>query len=417
LERLRPRDPWVSRQLGFLKLEQKDRAAAHNYFAAALQISPADVYAAQNLFKLQIESADLKGAAETVHIMRTHQPGAATQAAEIILLLRKKQITAANAVLKKICASADLDAEPMEAAADAYHRAGRTDSAVKMFKHAIKSGSCHPQTAAAAIRLLMAQHKPLRAVWLFFSLNPGDLQRRAAAPLVRGLAGAKAKFAFRWLFWQRSQALADDDAAWGQVGYALSNFKYSKQAALWLSDWRSRRDVQPWMLFNLCLELRQLGRYAEATEVARHTIQKWEHRDGSASVRLFLAVEDVLAGNVPAAEEQLKLVTAREKVAYDQDLLAIVNALVQFQQAPEAERIQQFKAARAQLAKRFTARRMLHVAADVHRTFRRAGILFCEHGGGWRAKLWFGWKLNWQWLLPPLGLALWLGAALKRTQR
>jgi hypothetical protein len=89
---------------------------------------------------------------------------------------------------------------------------------------------------------------------------------------------------------------------------------------------------------------------------------------------------------------------------------------VEFQQAAAVERIQQFKAVRAQLAKRFTARRLLNEMKDVRRTFRRAGKIFYEQGGGWRAKLWFGWKLNWQWLLPPLGLALWLGTAGKKTR-
>jgi ABC-type polysaccharide/polyol phosphate export permease len=44
---------------------------------------------------------------------------------------------------------------------------------------------------------------------------------------------------------------------------------------------------------------------------------------------------------------------------------------------------------------------MLHVMKDVRRTFRRAGKVFVHEGGGWPARLWFGWKLNWQWLLLP----------------
>jgi hypothetical protein len=156
------------------------------------------------------------------------------------------------------------------------------------------------------------------------------------------------------------------------------------------------------MLFNLCLGLRQLGRYAEADEVARYTIQKWGHREGSADLRLFLAVEEALSGNVAGAQEQLKQVSIRKNVAYDQDLLALAKALVEFQQAPEGERARQFKAVRVQLAKRFTAWRLVNVMQDVRRTFRRAGRIFVRHGGGWQARLWFTWKLNWQWLLLPL---------------
>lgn len=427
LQRLRPHDSWVSRQLGFLKLKQDDRAAAQKYFAAALQISPTDVHAAQNLFDLQLQSSDLQGAAETLRVMQTHQPGATTQTTEIFLLLRKNETKAANAVLEKICASADPDAWPLDAAADAFRRAGQTAAAIKTFKRAIKSGTAHSQTAAAAVRLLLAQKKPLSAVWLFFGLKPGELQRRAAAPLVQGLANAKAKFLFRWLLWRRRQVLARDDAAWGQVGFALSNFKSSKQAALWLSDWRSRPTVQPWMLFNLCLGLRQLGRYPEADGVARYAIQKWGHREGSADLRLFIAVEEALSGNVAGAQEQLQQVSIRKNVAYDQDLLELAKALVEFQQVPAAERVQQFKAVRLPLAKRFTAWRLVNVMKDVRRTFRRAGKIFIQQGGGWRARLWFGWKLNWQWLLlplvltlavfPPLLVGLLIGLAMRNKRR
>jgi len=416
LQRLRPHDSWVSRQLGFLRLKQDDRPAAQKAFTAALQIDPTDVQAAHNLFDLQLKSADLPGATETLRIMQLHQPGTATMAVEIILLLRKNEKKAARTVLEKLCVLADPDAWPLNAASDSFRRANQSGAALKVYKKALKSGSANPQTAAAAINLLLAQNRPFAAVWLFLTLKPGELQRRAASPLVQGLAEAKAKLAFRWLVWRRQPVLAADDAAWGQVGYAWSNFSCSKRAALWLSDWRKRRDVQPWMLFNLCIGLRQLGRYPESTEVVRYAVQKWGHREGSADLRLFLAVEDALAGDIAGAKENLQQVSVREKAAYDQDLLALAKALVEFQESPAAERVKQFKAARAQLGKHFTARRLAEVMKDVRRTFSRAGDIFIQKGGGWRARLWFTWQLHCLWLLivpltvvfPPLAIGLFI---------
>jgi tetratricopeptide (TPR) repeat protein len=334
--------------------------------------------------------------------MQVHQPGAATLATEIRLLLRKRDRNAARAVLEKLCASADPDAGPLEAAADAYGRAGLAGKAVRVFKRAIKSGDCNPQTAAAAGGLLVEQRKIRAAVRCFMRLKPGELQRRAAAPLVRGLAECRATLAIRWLLLRRRQVLVGDSAAWGQVGYALSSFNWFKQTARWLSDWRQRRDVQPWMLFNLCLALRQLGRYAEATEIARYAVLQWEHREGATDLRLFLAVEDALAGNVVSACEHLERLSSRDNVAYDKDLLAIAKALVEFLQAPAAGRVNRFKAVRNELGKRFTRTRLTIVMRDVRRTFRRAGTTMARQGGGWRARLWFGWQLNWQWVLLPL---------------
>ena len=402
LQRLRPHDSWVSRQLGFLKLKQGDQPAARQAFAAALQISPTDVHAAQKLFDLQLNAADLPGAAQTLAIMQKHQPGTVTQSAEIFLALRKNDRSAVQLMLEKLCLAVDPDPWPLDAAADACRRAGLGRMAIKVYRHALKSDACHPQVAAAAVRQLVAVGDTLAAVWLFLRLKPGELQRRSAAPLVNSLADAKARIAFVWLYWRRRPVLHADDAAWGQVGYALSNFKWSEKATLWLSDWRSRQNVEPWMLFNLCYGLRQLGDYAEATVVARYAIDKWGHRDGSADLRLFLAVEDALAGEVAGAREHLQQVSIREKVAYDQDLLVLARTLVDFQQSPVADRLRQFEGLKVELGKRFNHRRMLSVMKDVRRTFRRAGVVFARQGGGWRARLWFGWKLNWQWSLLPL---------------
>jgi hypothetical protein len=155
------------------------------------------------------------------------------------------------------------------------------------------------------------------------------------------------------------------------------------------------------MLFNLCLALRHLGRYDEANALAQHVLQAWGHREGSADMRLFLAVEDALGGRIPSALLHLKLAVTRENVAHDQALVALARALVEFQQTPFAERTNKFKTIRRQLGERFSTWRMLYLMKDVRRTFRRAGKIFVREGGGWPARLWFGWKLNWQWLLLP----------------
>jgi tetratricopeptide (TPR) repeat protein len=402
LLRLRPRDPWVHRQLGYLRLKKDDRAGAEKAFAIALQLAPTDEYSARNLFDLQLKSDDLNGAAATLRVMETHQPGAPTLASEIFLHLRTNDRPASIRAFEKLCASPDPEEWPLDAATDAFKRAGRSDSAMKILKAALKQPSCNPQVGVAIVHLLIGQKKGFSAVRFFLGLNSGERQRRAAAPVVQGLAEMKGKLFLRWLLWRRREVLARDDAAWGQVGYALSNFQRMKEVARWLSDWRKRQNVQPWMLFNLCLALRHLGRYDEANELARYVLEKWGHREGSADMRLFLAIEDALAGAIPEAAEHLKRVVVRENVAHDRELVALAKALVEFQQSPVAGRRKRFKAARLQLGERFSAWRLLHVMKDIRRTFRRSGNVFVREGGGWPARLWFGWKLNWQWLLVPL---------------
>jgi tetratricopeptide (TPR) repeat protein len=428
--RLRPHDPWVHRQLGFLRLKQEDRAGAQQAFAAALRLAPTDAFAAQSIFDLQLKANDLVGAEATLRLMELHQPGARTLASQIVLNQRKNDTTASLRSFETLCALPDPDAWPLDGATDTLKRAGKSAEALKTLKGALKRPDCNPQVGTAAIRLLLSWKRAYSAAWLFLRLKPGEIQRRAAGPLVHGLAGLKSKLLFRYLLWRRREVLARDDEAWGQVGYALSHFNQMPAVARWLADWPSRRSVQPWMLFNLCLALRNLGRYDQANTLARHVLERWGHREGSADLRLFLAVEEALNGDIPKAAEHLQQMVVRENVAHDRELRALAKALVEFQQFPMAERAERFKTTRQQLDESFSAWRLLHVMKDVRRTLRRSGKVFVGAGGGWRARLWFGWKLNWQWLLVPaaplvllvaaqppvlLGLVVW-GIARKRQR-
>jgi hypothetical protein len=45
---------------------------------------------------------------------------------------------------------------------------------------------------------------------------------------------------------------------------------------------------------------------------------------------------------------------------------------------------------------------MIRCMKDVRRTFHRTGRFVDADGVGWQARLWFGWKLNWQWCLLPI---------------
>ena len=56
------------------------------------------------------------------------------------------------------------------------------------------------------------------------------------------------------------------------VGYALTTLLRHRDAARWMADWPGRPGVCPWMLINLVLALRGLGREADAGRVSRHAL-------------------------------------------------------------------------------------------------------------------------------------------------
>jgi len=264
LHRLHPHDAWINRQLGLLRVELEDKVGAQTSFEETLRLEPTDASAAQNLFDLRMRANDLEGAVRTLGLMKTHQPGAVTLAAEALLHLKRKDRRAALALLESLCVSPDPDAWPIREVAEGFEHMGWSGSALRVLKRALKAGACNPQVATAAVRLLLARKKTVAATCVFLRLRTGEPQSRAAAPLVQGLAERKSELPLRWLLWRRRDALSRDDAAWGQVGFALIQFNRMNAVARWLADWRSRPNVQPWILFNLCLALRHQGRYDEA---------------------------------------------------------------------------------------------------------------------------------------------------------
>ncbi|MCB1127888.1 MAG: hypothetical protein KDM81_15445, partial [Verrucomicrobiae bacterium] len=349
LVQLQPYNAWVHRQLGFLRLKQDDLEGARKAFATTLRLTPTDAAAAANLLDLQIREGDDEAATATLRLMQTHQPGARTLAAAITLDLRAGEPKAALRGLRELCTSPDPDPRPINEVTLEFQRIGPARRAVRVLQRALKAGSCNPQVAAALIRLLILRNQRPRATRVFLRLPEGEARHRAVAPLVQGLVAGRSRFRFWWILRRRGRSLARDDESWGHVGYGLITLNRMRAGARWMADWRTRRIVQPWMLFNYCLALRDLGRYDEANAVARHVVDTWGHREGAADLHLFLAVEEALAGAVEPARQHLASAVVRKDVAHDQALSALAGALLEHLQTPREERPAGFSSLRDRL--------------------------------------------------------------------
>lgn len=403
--RLRPHDPWLHQRLGQVRLRQQNPAAAQAAFREALRLNPEDDDSAANLFALQFEAREFDAAAATLGLMGQHQPGARTLAHAVTLAARRGDTETALQHFAELCHLPDPEPWPLHHAAESLAAARLEDAVMRTLRAAVPRPEANPQAAATLIELCARKQSPLAAVRLFLKLPPGEAQRRAADRLVLALGELNCPLLLRWLLWRRRDVLFNDDAAWGRTGYALTRFGRARAAADWLANWRQRVNTQPWMHFNHCIMLRQLGRYAEADAIAREVMATRGHQPGVEDFHLLLAVEAAIAGEAAEAAEHLQLAVVREDNRYDRQLRALARALTKFHLLPDEARSERLPDLLAELGKQLGPGFPLGAMRDVRRTFRRAGRALAKAGCGWQVRTWFRWKSAWPWLVAPASLA------------
>jgi hypothetical protein len=72
---------------------------------------------------------------------------------------------------------------------------------------------------------------------------------------------------------EEGDRLRSDTSTWGQAAYALCNGKLYDRVIDWMSDWRDRSGVRPWMTLNLGFALTAFDRFAEAADVHERSLE------------------------------------------------------------------------------------------------------------------------------------------------
>lgn len=400
LRELNPHDMWTHRQLGLLLLRQegkKDEARAA--FATALQLDPTDPTSGHNLLQLQLEADDRPGANHTLQLIQLHQPGPTSHLSEVLVNLHLNKKAEAETAFEALCACPDPDPFPPDRALRAFRDAKAQSTAKRILTKAVKSGRFGPQIPALLIPLHIEAGSTDTAVRVYKKLPDGEAMHRGLVVLLQGLGNMKAKRHIVRLKRRETALLHEETDAWAQMGYALCCVGLWKEAASWMDDWQKRPGLESWTLFNHCLALRNSRRYTEASVVAQYVVDNRIHRPGAADMRLFLAVEEALKNNIPVAADHLEKATLRDKSPYDKALQAMAKGLIDFLSAPEDERSDTLPVLRRNLKAAINFSTLPVIEPDVQYTLRRMMQVIANAGGGWKARLWFEWQFNLQFLI------------------
>ncbi len=154
---------------------------------------------------------------------------------------------------------------------------------------------------------------------------------RALAVYARTLGTNRTRLRFAMCLRKHRNALRSHTLCWGMTGFALLNMQRPRAAARWLADYSERDSVQPWMLNNLVLAFRELGRDAEANRAGRHALGLQEDYCKNEHM-VWLALDDVLEGRAAEASARLRTIGDPKFDAICRYVQSLVRILLDLEQ-------------------------------------------------------------------------------------
>jgi len=363
LVRLLPQHAIAYGYRGDARRRNGDRAGAKADFRKTMELDPAYRYGGLELFGEQMADNELEEAANTLAQMKKHAVDEYVLAAEVRLAMHRGQRTEALKILRDWCSSKRQEDWLLESAIAAMVEAGWADDIERLLIEA---------SAGCEVVLCYA----------------------------RALAKARDRSRLQACVEYYASVLRESTQHWGAAGYCLATVEDYRRTVAWMSDWAQRPDAQPWMLINLVLALRGLSEDAQARRVSQRALELPEDYT-SKYHRIWLALDEALAGHAAAARNELKDVDAASLDGTHKYISGLVEMLLLLQQTTAAERPAVFRHLRRQLAE--TARTMGPLKDDrlaLLAAYCRCVRHLARERGGMMAFFWGWWRCR-RPLLPP----------------
>ena len=371
-------------------------------FARALEICPTYGFALKKLFDHWCGRKDFARAKELLNKAQSHFPHVENLSRLFLWHWRQRQYSEARSVLLQMAVQDDAFDYSFDRILDELRLSNARRRCVcirKELARAIQSHQTRNTHAAAfyvSLTHLLGQVPSLnvmRAVPIddgggkqAFTRLLDILAERWAATRDKNFGAIRSFWMARQidrLIRERREDLRSRDETWGMVGYVLFTLKRSRQAAQWLSNWRYRSKLEPYMLNNLFLSLQTIGDREEARAVLDRGLQLPRHDDTTMRFHLYAALEDLLASREEAARKHLAVVHKSEMSPFTLSVFDFVSALLPFQPGKPKKRFDR-KAAAAVGAFMMSNRNNRLAQEYVSCACR----LIARHNRSWRPRIW-----------------------------
>lgn len=402
LVRFQPFDPVPLGYAGELKRRAKDFAAARELFQRAFDLDPGYTFAGFALFDLLLNADDEAGCRELLRRLTPNARDAELHCAELRLALRRNDKPMGMESVGRMCRATDDSPQSFEEAVELLHGRGWTAGAAKVAEASLREATANP-SAGALLLLLRGRLRRLGNLRVLgelagrgklgiraFTVQLDLIGNAAGQPFLQADAGlwVAARLHLLRLLWRHQDFLRQDDWLWGKTGYALSCCGWRRRLLRWFADWRTRREIEPWMLYNYITKLQEAGRDAEADTVIRHALTLPFRDQVTPRLRLWAALEDALRKRPAEARALLHGLEDESLPEPDRAALEFVKLLLDYV-GPQAA------ASRFDRERRVKFKRFLKLHCDtrtLRRAARRAGQCIAAKRNSIWLRGWFWWQ-------------------------
>jgi cellulose synthase operon protein C len=327
LLRLAPQSALAHGYVGHALRLQGEVRQAERSLSRALALDPSYRFAALQLVDLHIELEQWQQAQSQLDALERydHSPIVALRRAQCAAATRERQLTIDKAL--EVVTTPQIHPNLSRAAVDCVVRAQWSVYFAEAIEEALKKGPCSRE----AVRLWIEHQGD---GWI-----PGAFYRDMRKALKNDPSDAVKHGLLLWLGEKKDNALLnrfvkdyDGDLrrhteSWSLAGYAYINQGRYADAARWMSDWESRKDIPSWSLDNIAYCFRKLGRHPEAAEATTWSLSI---EPNNPEALVWLAFDAGRKGQLVELEQQLERLKGAEIRPYyahlQRALTAYLNA-------------------------------------------------------------------------------------------
>jgi tetratricopeptide (TPR) repeat protein len=258
------------------------------------------------------------------------------------------------------------------------------------------------------IEVCLKQGRLPRARKIFKRCPSPELRRRVIQSWLDGLhsvpekkfpANRLARFTFRSDLRRFEKSDRDwfrtNPAAWSSFGAVLIVLRCYRPASRWFADWKQRKSLPRWSLFNIMNTLVSQRRYSEALEAGTRALAQPATARG-AETALMLAWLEANRGQADQAQQRIAGMDPSQLQPLWRIVLEIVQATVRSGCASAAQKRAVARAESNKLRSSRDWRGMSHWQLCFRRMFKQSFGLLAANGAGWGARLWAH-RVAWRW--------------------